>query len=125
MDTTAKLYDEPLGRDRGEDGGFLDFDRDSSHSFSSSPSDVAKKTVLIPGSVLEEALSKEEEESRKDLAREAVRRATRKHCSQSETVVSIRRTAAVERLSVDQITLTDPTCRADKNVTHWILRSPR
>ncbi len=47
---------------------------------SSSSSDMAKKTLLIPGSVLEEALSREESESD---ARSAVKRAMEKRCGRS------------------------------------------
>ena len=109
------MHDSPPGRDE-----FLDMS-----SSSSSSSDVAEKTVLIPGTMLKEALSKQKEEESLERAREAVRRASRKHCSQSKTTVSIRRTGAVERLRVQEVTLTDPTCRGEKNGTHWILRSPR
>ncbi len=41
---------------------------------------MAKKTLLIPGSVLEEALSREESESD---ARSAVKRAMEKRCGRS------------------------------------------
>ncbi len=121
-DAIAKLYEEPPGRS-GDNFSLLDDSKSSSSA--PSTSDLAEKTVLIPGSVLEEALSKEEEAKKEELVRMAVRRATRKKCSQSDTVVSIRKTGALQKLAVQEITLADRTCVAETNRTHWVLRSPR
>jgi hypothetical protein len=49
-----------------------------------------------------------------------------KTCSQSwpGTIVAIDVSAA-SHYFVDGMTLNDPSCKATKNQTHWILRTPR
>lgn len=57
-------------------------------------------------------------------ARQVVRASMLKHCSQSDTVVAVPR-RVVDGLGVRQMTLGDKKCAADKNSTHWVLKSPR
>jgi len=83
----------------------------------------AEKTLLIPGTAVEEAMTRQEEAAAVKELSALVRRAMTKECSQSETVVSVRR-AALERYGVVSLTLNDEGCGADQNSTHWILAAP-
>ncbi len=84
----------------------------------------AENVLMIPESVLEEALSHEEATMALTELTGSVKRAMKKQCSQSETVVTVPK-AAAEPHEVSSVTLSDPTCKASENTTHWILKSPR
>ena len=47
-----------------------------------------------------------------------------KRCDQAETVIAFEVAAAAHFL-VDRMTLNDPSCRAVRNRTHWVLKTQR
>ena len=47
-----------------------------------------------------------------------------KRCDQTETVIAFEVAAAAHFL-VDRMTLNDPSCRAVRNRTHWVLKTQR
>ena len=47
-----------------------------------------------------------------------------KRCDQAETVIAFEVAAAAHFL-VDKMTLNDPSCRAVRNHTHWVLKTQR
>ncbi len=56
--------------------------------------------------------------------KEALRASMTKSCSQTDTVLALRR-AVVDKYKVAQMTLNDPNCIAQTNETHWILKTTR
>ena len=65
------------------------------------------------------------------IVEEALRRAAgeirsgmTKKCSQIETVITLER-SKVEQFEISQMSLNDRNCLAEKNETHWILKSKR
>ena len=47
-----------------------------------------------------------------------------KRCDQAETVIAFEVAAAAHYL-VDRMTLNDPSCKAVRNRTHWVLKTQR
>ena len=47
-----------------------------------------------------------------------------KRCDQAETVVAFEVAAAAHFL-VDRMNLNDPSCKAARNSTHWVLKTQR
>eukprot|EP00095_Tigriopus_kingsejongensis_P008368 maker-scaffold856_size87843-snap-gene-0.17 protein:Tk08368 transcript:maker-scaffold856_size87843-snap-gene-0.17-mRNA-1 annotation:"hypothetical protein DAPPUDRAFT_95568" len=85
-------------------------------------SDMAQKTVLIPGNILEDAINNEVEQGRIQELVSEIRSGMTKQCSQIETIIAIER-SKVDHNEVSQMTLNDPKCLAEKNETHWIVKS--
>ena len=47
-----------------------------------------------------------------------------KKCSQVETIITLER-SKVDKFAITQMSLNDRSCLAEKNETHWILKSKR
>lgn len=84
--------------------------------------DLAHKTVLLTGDIVESAMMNEVEQSYiKEVVGE-IRSGMTKRCGQVQTIVAIERVKA-DSNNVLQMSLNDPKCLAEKNETHWFIKT--
>ncbi|TRY62871.1 hypothetical protein TCAL_02037 [Tigriopus californicus] len=87
-----------------------------------SENDLAQKTVLLKGSIVESAMVNEAEQSYIQHVVEEIRSGMTKQCSEVQTVLAIERDKA-DPHNVLQMSLNDPKCLAEKNETHWLIKT--